>query len=95
MNQDEKQKLIDEIIGEATLALLERAGPVNTSALIEQLNAMHTQASDETQREAISAAIKEVHHSLSSGQKTREKQGSSDNVHQLFTHSPQTDGRKH
>jgi hypothetical protein len=35
MNRIEHQKLIDEIIGEATLALLLQAGPVNTQALID------------------------------------------------------------
>lgn len=96
MNRSEHQKIIDEIIGEAALALLQRTGPVNTQALMDQLLLMKQQSSDEEQRAAISAAITDVRNSISAGKKLRDEQPQSDNVLQLFGHNQQSgNNRKH
>lgn len=96
MNRSEHQKIIDEIIGEAALALLQRTGPVNTQALMDQLLLMKQQSSDEEQRAAISAAITDVRNSISAGKKLRDEQPQSDNVLQLFGHNHQSgNNRKH
>ncbi|QDY41716.1 hypothetical protein [Candidatus Pantoea soli] len=87
MNNKEHQKIIDELIGEAALTLLQRSGPVNTQALIDELRNMHAQASDNEQRTAISAAIMEVRNSVTAGQKRRDKKPERDNVHQLFSNA--------
>lgn len=84
MNRSENQQVIDEIIGEAALMLLQRAGPINSQALIEQLKVMQAQATEDSHRAAIAAAIGEVRASISAGNKARDKKPEGDNVHQLF-----------
>ncbi|XXN64713.1 hypothetical protein ACRQ84_03965 [Enterobacter ludwigii] len=96
MNRSEHQKIIDEIIGEAALALLQRTGPVNTQALMDQLMLMKQQSSNDEQRAAITAAITEVRNSISAGKKRREEQPQRDNVLQLFGNNEQSgNNRKH
>lgn len=96
MNRSEHQKIIDEIIGEAALALLQRTGPVNTQALMDQLMLMKQQSSNDEQRAAITGAITEVRNSISAGKKRREEQPQRDNVLQLFGNNEQSgNNRKH
>jgi hypothetical protein len=96
MNRIEHQKLIDEIIGEATLALLLQAGPVNTQALIDQLMLMKERSTDDNQRDAVTAAITDVRNSISAGKKRREEPPQRDNVLQLFGNNEQSgSNRKH
>ncbi len=84
MNRSEHQQIIDEIIGEAALTLLQQSGPVNSQALIDQLQSMKEQSADNARREAVAAAIVEVRNSISAGKKQRDEQPQRDNVHQLF-----------
>ncbi|MFJ5158332.1 hypothetical protein ACIP6T_04080 [Pantoea sp. NPDC088449] len=96
MNRSEYQKIIDEIIGEAALVLLQKAGPVNTQALIDQLIRMKEQSTDHEQREAIIAAITDVRNSILAGKKLREEQPNRDNVLPLFGDKEQSgSNRKH
>ncbi len=85
MYRSNNQKLTDEIIGEAVLALLHAKGPVTTKALIAQLQSMESHASDAVRREAIIAAIADVRSSLSEGKRNEmREQQNRDNVHSLF-----------
>ncbi len=84
MNRSEHQQLIDEIIGEAALTLLQQAGPVNTQALLDQLQRMKDQSAEPTRCEAVAAAINEVRNSHLAGKKQRDEPQQRDNVHQLF-----------
>ena len=60
MNSSDLQKIIDELIGEATLALLMNSEPVSSNSLVEQLKWMKEQADEDHHRQHIALAIKEV-----------------------------------
>lgn len=95
MKMSKHQKSIDEIIGEAALTLLQRSGPVNTHALMAELQNMQMQATDEEYCTAISMALKEVRTSISLGQQQR-NEPEKDNVHPLFGNDQSSgNSRKH
>jgi hypothetical protein len=73
MNRSDYQHIIDEIIGEATLALLQQAGPINTRALLEQLNMLGEQSDDPDRRHYVALAICEVRESLAEGNQKQRK----------------------
>ena len=97
MYRSNNQKLTDEIIGEAVLALLHAKGPVTTQALIAQLQAMESHAQDAVRREAIIAAIADVRSSMSEGKRrVMHEEQSRDNVHSLFgDKKPSGSSKKH
>lgn len=84
MNRSDLQKLIDEIIGEATLALLIKAGPISNIALINQLKVMQEQAEQDTRRQHIALAIKEVNECIAVNQGIKSKTSADDSVVYLF-----------
>ncbi|ORM67363.1 hypothetical protein [Pantoea rwandensis] len=73
MNRSDYQQIIDEIIGEATLALLQQAGPINTRALLEQLSQLGEKSEDPDRRHFVALAIKEVRESLAEGSNRQRK----------------------
>ncbi|KHJ67161.1 hypothetical protein QU24_15665 [Pantoea rodasii] len=87
MNRSDLQKIIDEIIGEATLALLIKAGPISNIALINQLKVMQEQAEQETRRQHIALAIKEVNECIAVNQGVKRKNNDEDSVVYLFPES--------
>jgi len=95
MNMSKSQKTIDEIIGEAALTLLQRSGPVNTHALMAELQNMYMQATDDDYRVAISLALKEVRSSIALGQQQR-SESEPEQAHSLFGDVRQAgNSRKH
>ncbi|CAK9886726.1 MAG: hypothetical protein XXXJIFNMEKO3_03172 [Candidatus Erwinia impunctatus] len=65
-NNDEKQ--VDNVLGEAVLALIRDAAPVSNSALIKQLQRMANAAGDAEKRQACQHAIREIEHNLALNQ---------------------------
>lgn len=97
MNSSNQQQAIDEIIGEAALALMQQGGPVNLRALIVQLNEMQLVA-DEAERGAlITLALAKIRESQAEGANVpRKGVENAGNVHSQFAGlkiSPNT--RKH
>ncbi|MDI9219370.1 hypothetical protein QMZ30_00485 [Pantoea sp. EA-12] len=84
MNRSDLQKIIDEIIGEATLALLIKAGPISNIALINQLKFMQEQAEQDTRRQHIGFAIKEVNECIAANQRENSNSSNDDSVVYLF-----------
>ncbi|WP_017348924.1 hypothetical protein [Pantoea sp. A4] len=66
MSRSHPQQRIDEIIGEAALALLQQAGPVTLRALVAQLQTMHKLAEDSARRNDVMLALREVRMSIKS-----------------------------
>ncbi|WP_058973570.1 hypothetical protein [Type-D symbiont of Plautia stali] len=84
MNRSDLQKIIDEIIGEATLALLIKAGPISNIALINKLKVMQEQAEQDTRRQHIALAIKEVNECIAANQGDKSNTNADDSVVYLF-----------
>ena len=71
MNRSDYQQIIEEIKGEATLALLQQAGPINTRALLEQLSKLGEQSEDPDRRRYVVLAMSEVRESLAEGNRNQ------------------------
>lgn len=97
MNRSEHQQLVDEILGEATLVLLQRAGPVSFRALIEQLQVMEDQSDDADRRQLIAQTIVEVRKSIAEGERVKQQRAEAINsVQHLYTNSHHSgNNRKH
>ena len=97
MNRSDYQQIIDEIIGEATLALLQQAGPINTRALLEQLSLLGEQSDDPDRRHHVALAINEVRESLAEGSRRPRKESGftdADTVHRHYVSSQQSGSRQ-
>jgi len=97
MNRSERQQLVDEILGEATLVLLQRAGPVSFRALIEQLQVMEDQSDDTYRRQLIAQTIVEVRKSIAEGERVKQQRAEGINsVQHLYSDSHHSgNNRKH
>ncbi|MBK0097419.1 hypothetical protein IBT49_15650 [Erwinia sp. S63] len=97
MNRSERQQFIDEIIGEATKVLLQRAGPVSFRALIEQLQVMEDQSDDTDRQQMIAQTIVEVRKSIAEGERVKQQRAEGINsVRHLYTDSHHSgNNRKH
>ncbi|MDF7631311.1 hypothetical protein PUG46_18825 [Erwiniaceae bacterium L1_55_4] len=97
MNRSEHQQLVDEILGEATLVLLQRAGPVSFRALIEQLQVMEDQSDDADRRQLIAQTIVEVRKNIAEGERAKQQRAEGLNsVQHLYTDSHHSgNNRKH
>lgn len=97
MNRSERQQLVDEILGEATLVLLQRAGPVSFRALIEQLQVMEDQSDDTYRRQLIAQTIVEVRKSIAEGERVKQQRVEGINsVQHLYSDSHHSgNNRKH
>lgn len=93
MNKRYEQQIIDEIIGEATLALLQNAGPVTLRALIAQLQNMETLAETADRRKAILLALKEVRMHVNSANTGLPQEDKARNT--FLKVQSNTDSRKH
>jgi hypothetical protein len=62
MNRSKKEKLIDQVIGEAVLSILYDNGPISTRSLIERLQTMEATEQEEARRYVISDVIVDIRH---------------------------------
>ncbi|NIF23943.1 hypothetical protein [Candidatus Pantoea multigeneris] len=98
MNRRYEQQRIDEIIGEAALALLQQAGPVTLRALVAQLQNMEKLANTSDRRKDIVLAINEVRMSAKSANVglPHESREQEDKEHHTFLKAlSSTNSRKH
>lgn len=61
MSKNDKDRLVDRVMGEAVMSLLEMDDSVSFDALIGQLQESLQQESDQVRREAFRLAINDVH----------------------------------
>lgn len=88
MNRSDQQKAIDEIIGEAAFALLQRPGRISLRALMDQLNSMQRLSEDADRQTLIVLAITDIRKHRSEGDAFMRKQNEgSDKVRALFAGS--------
>ncbi|MGB7801719.1 hypothetical protein [Buttiauxella sp.] len=99
MNRSKREKLIDQLIGEAVLSILYDNGPVSTGSLIERLQVMEATEREAQRRNLIADVIADIRNQrLSISRPTlvpahkewdKESQNRKDNnVYQLFDDSP-------
>ena len=88
MNRSDQQKAIDEIIGEAAFALLQRPGRISLRALMDQLNSMQRLSEDADRQALIALAINDIRKHRSEGDALmREHNEGGDKVRALFSGS--------
>lgn len=88
MNRSDQQKAIDEIIGEAAFALLQRPGRISLRALMDQLNSMQRLSEDADRQALIALSITDIRKHRSEGDAhMREHNEGSDKVRALFSGS--------
>lgn len=94
---DEEQKLTDILIGEAVLTLLRQDAVMNTSALIDRLQAMASGEHDTLRQRACRRAISEVRASRQSdnGSVTQEVRDHENVMHMFNNDGPSDDSKKH
>lgn len=98
MNRSYEQQRIDEIIGEAALALLQQAGPVTLRALVVQLQNMEKLAETSDRRKDILLALQEVRMSVKSANTglPQESWEQEDKAHHILLSAQSNPGsRKH
>ncbi|PJZ05978.1 hypothetical protein PRCB_04425 [Pantoea rodasii] len=92
MNNIERQQLIDEILGEATLTLLQKAGPISFRALLEQLQSMKDISNNPERQELLALTIAEVRKSVIEGDATRQRTDKEiKSTQRLYTESTHSD----
>ncbi|MCU6670196.1 hypothetical protein M8013_15755 [Enterobacteriaceae bacterium H4N4] len=103
MNRSEHERLTDELIGEATLSLLQEHGPISIKALLERLSAMLAAEGDGERRSVLAQIILEISsdsngapsRNAESEQQAWDKDGlNSSNVYPLFGTSQQSRSSK-
>lgn len=88
MNRSDQQKAIDEIIGEAAFALLQRPGRISLRALMAQLNSMQRLTEDADRQALIALAITDIRkHRSESDALMREHNEGPEKVRALFSGS--------
>ncbi|MEG1212012.1 MAG: hypothetical protein RSE29_12915 [Leclercia sp.] len=60
MNRSVNERLTDELIGEATLSLLQENGPISIKALLDRLRSMMSTERDSVRRDALTQIIAEI-----------------------------------
>lgn len=103
MNRSEHERLTDELIGEATLWLLQQRGPISIKALLDRLSAMLAAEGDDERRSVLAQIILEMSsdsngapsRNTESEQQVRGKDGlNGSNVYPLFGTSQQSRSSK-
>lgn len=77
MTGSDADKLIDQLIGEAVLALLQERGPLTSASLVQRLREMKARDKDPRRREILARAIAETADSISALQRHKTAQGRS------------------
>ncbi|BCG09241.1 MULTISPECIES: hypothetical protein [Buttiauxella] len=99
MNRSKREKLIDQLIGEAVLSILYDNGAISTRSLVERLQIMEATERDDHRRDVIADVIADISNhrlglsrrALIPAQNDGDRDGQieqSNNVYSLFDESP-------
>lgn len=86
MNRSDEQRLADIVMGDAVLQLLQKAGPVTHSALLDKLRSMAAMEANPARQKALQRAMAEVMNNLQSPDTQSATLKETNNVTHIFRH---------
>ncbi|KJV30210.1 hypothetical protein VH86_07595 [Pantoea sp. BL1] len=90
MNRSDDERLTDIVMGDAVLQLLQKAGPVTNSALLDKLRFMASMESNSTRQKALQRAMAEVMNNMQSSNTEGVTLKDTNNVTHIFRNRDNT-----
>lgn len=90
MYRSDEERLADIVMGDAVLQLLQKAGPVTNSALLDKLRGMAAQEPNPTRQKALRRAMAEVMNNMQSSNSESVALKDTDNVTHIFRNRDKT-----